>query len=165
MNVDYVSSFMAKTVLVAAFVVIITVFVILMIYQTEAGVMPIVAAAIIFGVSLLIVAYKAYRNLVALSSVGMKIGYVAYMLALFAVCAFLFTYLSLAFLMIYLFWIILKSLFSSRKSGGNRKFRTTVYHGDGTSDSYEEEAEETGRGILGERFYRGKDSGKEYTEP
>jgi hypothetical protein len=45
--------------------------------------------------------------------------------------------------------------------GSNSKRKTgRITYKDGTS----EEAEQTGRGILGETYWRGKESGKEYTE-
>jgi chromate transport protein ChrA len=161
-DVAPVSSFMAKIILVAAFVTIITAFVMLVFYNSDE---PTVATtvAIIFGVSLLIVAGKAWRNLFALSSAWMKVGYAAYILAMFAVCAALFTYLSILFLGLFIIWTILKAMLGgNRKSGDTVKVQTTTFFEDGTSKSHEEEAKESGRGILGERYYRGKDSGNEY---
>jgi|GEM_PF-6136450 len=54
-------------------------------------------------------------------------------------------------------WLVLK--FIDFGSGSKRR-KGTAYYSDGTS----EEVEETGRGILGERYYKGKDSGNEFVE-
>lgn len=52
-------------------------------------------------------------------------------------------------------WLILKfSGFGSSSRGGNARISW--------SDGHSEEAEETGRGILGERYYRGKDTGRTF---
>ena len=45
--------------------------------------------------------------------------------------------------------------------GSNNKGKNgTIFHSDGTS----EKGELTGKGILGERYYKGKDSGKEFVD-
>ncbi|MDR0756798.1 MAG: hypothetical protein LBF85_03020 [Tannerella sp.] len=57
-----------------------------------------------------------------------------------------------------LLWLILKITgIGSNKPLGKAK----IHYSDGTS----EEADETGRGVLGERYYRGKDSGDEFVKP
>jgi hypothetical protein len=157
-------SFMAYTVLVAAFAMNITAFVMVAIYRTELSELA-TAAAVIFGIALLIVVIRVVRNLFALSSAGAKVGYAAYMLALFAVCSALFTYLCGFVLMLVVAWGTFKVIL-----GGDHKGKRTVKVRTTTTDKYgdvvtrEEEAEETGRGVLGERYYTGKDSGRQYSD-
>ena len=145
-----VSAFVAGTILVSAFVMNITFFVIMAMYNgNEKSV--IVAAAIIFGIALLIVAGKAFRNFRAFTSVGTKAGYTAYILALFVICGGLFTYLVAAFIMLYLLWIVIKAMLG----GGKKKGR--IVYDDGSSEEASVE-----KGLMGETYYKGKESGDEY---
>jgi hypothetical protein len=163
------SAFMANTVLVAAFAMDITGFVMVAFYRTESLSDLAIAAAIIFSIPLLIVVIRACRNLLALSSAGAKVGYAAYMLAMFAVCTVLFTYLCGIVLMLIVLWafikVMLQSIFGDdRKHKRTIKVRTETPNESGGVNIREEEAEETERGLLGERYYRGKDSGRTYSD-
>jgi len=149
-----VSSFIAGTVLVAAFVMLITFFVMAAFYNKGNDTVVIVAAAIIFGIALLAVAGKAFRNFGVLPSLGTKVGYAAYLLLLFIVCACLFTWLAAGFIMIYIFWVVIKAML-----GGSNKKKGKIYYNDG---SYEEASVE--KGVLGETYYTGKDSGNQYVD-
>lgn len=53
-------------------------------------------------------------------------------------------------------WLVLKLTGSSNSSGE----KVTAHYSDGSS----EEVEQTGKGILGERYYRGKESGREFQD-
>lgn len=106
-----VSAFMAGTVLITAFVAMIT---FLIIPNDNRSL--ITAAAIIFGIALLIVASKAFRNFYAFPSIGTKIGYAAYILALFVFCACLFTWSSIGIVILFIFWTIVKGMATNKKS-------------------------------------------------
>jgi len=104
-----VSAYMAGVILVAAAIMIVAFFVISVFYKgSEREV--IIAAAVIFGIALLLVAGKASRNIMSLHSIGSKVGYAAYILVLFLFCSFLFTYLSMIFLALYIFWQFFKAV-------------------------------------------------------
>jgi peptidoglycan/LPS O-acetylase OafA/YrhL len=117
----------------------------------------------IIGIAALVLAgMKVYRPLQQLSSIGVKIGYAAYMLALFGIIFLVSFYLVMWVLIIALClvaaYFILVYGVGNGPSKGKKKGR--MYYRDGSS----EEAEETGRGVLGETYYQGKDSGNTYVD-
>ena len=144
-----VSSFMAVTIIIAAFVMVITFFIITA-FNNGSNADIIIAASIIFGIALLIIIGKAFRNFKVLTSIGMKVGYAAYILALSAICACFFTWLAGGFVMLLVFWAVLKSIFSDKKKG-------RIHYDNGTSEEATIE-----KGLMGETYYTGKDSGNEY---
>lgn len=158
-NYQPVSSIVAMSALIAAFASIIVIFVLQMVNASEESATIVLSAA--FGLAFLYSAYKTFKAMNCLSSVGAKISLAAYVFTLFAVCAFLFIWLAVWAVMIALVllvgWIILKAAFGSSSSG---KKRIKVRYGDGTT----EEMEEDGKGICGETYYKGENGGT-YMEP
>lgn len=150
-----VSKTTAKYSLGAAVVAILVVFVmqIFNVGEEYAGAI----LGVIGGLGLLLVGRKAYKQLALLASTGSKIGYAAYVLAVFAITLFVSFYLVLWTLIIALVlvvaYFILVYGFGDGNSSGKKRFRK--HYSDGTSEDFEED----GRGILGETYYKGNRGG------
>lgn len=152
-----VSSVVCISTLLAAFASIIVIFFLQMFNLPERSATVVLSVA--FGLAFLYSAYSACKAMECLLSVGNKIAFAAYALALFGVCSFLFIWLAVWVLVIALVllvgWIILKVAFPD--SGGRK--RVTAYYSDGTT----EEMTEDGKGICGETYYKG-DKGGTYVD-
>lgn len=153
-NYEPISSTVAMSALIAAFVSIIIIFILQMTNADKES--ATIVLSIAFGLAFLYSAYITYKSMECLSSTGHKVGLVAYALILFAVCSMLFIWLAVWAMIITLVllvgWIILKVAFPT-KSGGKKRIR--VNYGDGTS----EDMVEDGRGITGETYYKGEKGG------
>jgi hypothetical protein len=116
----------------------------------------------VFAVSGLVASgLKTLSSLKLLSSVVVKIVYAAVMLALYAAVFWLAMILAVWTLIIaiclVIFYFILVYGYGNGRSGG----KATMHYSDGSS----EEAEMTGKGVLGETYYKGKDSGNTFIDP
>lgn len=116
------------------------------------------AVGIIFGGAFLIMVWKVSKNFHAFTFVKTKIGYTAYMLALFVVSSAIF--ITLAFVAIFIIMVALALwvvwFFISDKSSKGKKAR--IHYSDGSS----EDADITGSGPTGEVFIKGRESGREF---
>lgn len=156
---DPVSAYIAKSILYVALATVVIAFIMQM-FAASTENQELFLSVIIFGV-LAWSMYKAYPRISSFSTVGVKIGYTIYILILFNVCAALFISLASLALMLVLgilvIWFVLK-LVGDGSSKGKKKIR--VHYNDGSS----EEMEEDGRGILGERYFKNKESGNTYVD-
>lgn len=98
-------------------------------------------------------AKKCWPTIKAFSGWGGRIGYSVYMAVLTFVAFYIAMMLVMVALLLLFLYVIVKVFFSS--GNGKRKYKVT--YADGT----EEEAEETGTGICGEKYIRTKD-GREH---
>jgi len=121
-----ISGFMAGTVLVAAAITIVALIAMVALnMNSEKNI--IIAVAAIFGIVFIIVVIKVLRNIGVFSSVGVKIGYAAYILLIFAVCVCLLTYLSVIFLMLYILWGMIKAMLGGTQKQGSADSRDHLY--------------------------------------
>jgi hypothetical protein len=157
-NADHqpVASFVTVTILIACFAAVIAVFVMQM-ADVKGVVTDYLPAAFILA-ALLIAGWKVYKPLMALPLIGTKIAFAAAILLLFGILTPIFIMLSslvlILALIVLVLWIV---LLATGGGGGGRKKKAKIRYSDGR----EEDAEESGKGILGETYYKGKESGKE----
>ena len=151
-----ISAYVAATTLVGAFVGIILVFIL---KWTGNGRYEDSLFYFVIGITFLITVYKTISPIKSVAGIGAKIGYAVYILFLYSITMAVFATLTvvLVFVVAGLLALYILSLFIS--DDGKGKKTATIRWSDGRT----EEAEQTGRGITGERFYKGKDSGKEIT--
>jgi hypothetical protein len=106
-----------------------------------------------------ITALKLYRPLMALAGTKPRIFFAVYVLLLMAILASAFMMLAATLVFVFIIVLVIGFmlyLMYPPESNGKK----TIHYSDGTS----EEAEKTGRGILGETYYKGKESGREFVE-
>ena len=148
-NHEPVSSFVATIILVCAAVMAIV------------GVFKLspTIVYVALGLSFLVTAWKAYPPLMAFATTGAKVGFGAYILV--ALGSLTVIFLLLATAMIYIVvGIFALYLYLSLMYGDNgKKKKTKARYSDGTTEELIEE-----RGLMGERYYKGKDTGNEFME-
>ncbi len=158
-----ISSFVATTVMYASGASVVSLFIMQM-CNTQKSTQDTVVGSII-GIVFLITAYKVYRVIKNFRTIGSKIGFTAYILLLFGISTCIFVTLASIALMIVLallaIWLVFSLIGSDSSSGGSgKKKKINVRYSDGTS----EDMEEDGRGILGETYYKNKNSGNTYVD-
>ncbi|MDR1882102.1 MAG: hypothetical protein LBR26_04890 [Prevotella sp.] len=154
-NYTSASTFTGKLILWAACILAVTVVILnFTSYDRSASE---IAVGVIFGGAFIIAAWKASKNIPAFTAVGTKIGYAAYILALFVIgsaifiiLAFVAIFIIIAVLALWVAWFFI--------SDSSSKGKARIHYSDGSS----EDADITGRGPTGETFVKGRDSGREF---
>lgn len=153
-----ISSTIALSTLVAALLSIVIIF-FLQMFNADKSTGEI-TLGIIFGIALLFSAYTFNKSAKTLPTTASKVYLALYSLVLFGLCSLLFIWLMVWAVVIAIallvFWFIIKG--TSGSSKGKKKIR--VHYNDGTS----EEMTESGRGTLGETYYKGEQGGT-HVEP
>lgn len=151
-----VSTFIGKVILWAACILAVTVVILNFTSYDQSGME--IAAGVIFGGAFLIAIWKVFKNIPVFVSVGTKIGYAAYIFMLFTISSAIF--ITLAFVAIFLIMAALALwiawFFISGGSSKGKKVR--INYSDGSS----EDGDITGKGITGETFVKGRESGREF---
>ncbi|MDR2926906.1 MAG: hypothetical protein LBV41_01695 [Cytophagaceae bacterium] len=155
-----VSTFVAAATAISSFAVIFITGVIMDFIASAEQSTRDTVAYIFIGASFVATALRCIRPFKALTTAGSRAGFIAYVLCLFVAASFIFGFIAfwvaIALLMLLVLWIFYYFFLG----GAERPVKTHAHYSDGTK----EEVEYTGKGITGEMYYKGKESGNEFVE-
>jgi hypothetical protein len=149
--------------------------VVLLLEITSLTASPPVLMYILFGIGLITAGFIAFRQWRSFPGWGAKLGYAGYIIGATSVIllitaalphlliwlVILLMWLLFLAVAILIIWAVLKAMFSSESSGGSSR-KVKIKNPDGTTF---ENATKDGRGVLGETYYKGDETGRQYIDP
>ena len=149
-----ISTFICKTIIWTACILVVTM--VIMHFTSYDQATSIMTAAIIFGCAFLVTAWKTGKNIPSFATIGVRVGYISYILISFAI----FITLSLAAVIVVMVVSALWVAWFFIRDKPSKGKKVKINYSDGSS----EEGEITGKGITGETYIKGKNSGDTFID-
>ena len=163
-NHQPISAFVGLTAIIGAVAFVVVFFILQAANAKSIEYVPPLITLVAFGITV----WKTFRPLVALSTLGAKIGYGAYILLFFAVTTIIFFFLSVFLIIVFCVFLILRFMVPSM---ANLSFSMPDFTGKGhIKDGYIGGSEGTEVDMeliderIGEKIYRDKKTGKVYKQ-